>query len=113
MSIRNADLGEFEQLVLLAVFRSGERAYAPGIAEVLETRADREMSRGTLYGALDRLERKGFIEFTVEPPTERRGGRRRRRFTVTAEGRRTLDELHSVVERMWEGVGERLAEEVS
>lgn len=111
MTIRNTDLGEFEQLVLLAAFRLGERAYAPRIAEVLETRADREMSRGTLYGALDRLERKGFIEFAIEPPTQRRGGRRKRRFAVTAEGLRTLNQLHSVVERMWEGVGKRLAEE--
>lgn len=104
-------MGEFEQLVLLAVFRLGEDAYAPRIAAVLENRADREMSRGTLYGALDQLEGKGFVEFSVEPPTNRRGGRRRRRFTVTAEGMRALHQLHSVVERMWEGVEERLARE--
>lgn len=111
MTIRNTDLGEFEQLVLLAAFRLGPDAYAPRIAEVLEARADREMSRGTLYGALDRLERKGFIEFTVEPPTNLRGTRRRRRFIVTAAGIKTLEQLRSVVERMWEGMGERLAGE--
>ena len=69
MAILNADLGEFEQLVLLAALRLGEDAYALRIAEVLEDRADREMSRGTLCGALDRLERKGFLEFTQDPPT--------------------------------------------
>ena len=111
MTNRNADLGEFEQLVLLAAFRLGDDAYAPRIAEVLERRADREMSRGTLYGALDRLERKGFIEFSVEPPTDRRGGRRKRRFSVTPDGVRTLEQLRSVMERMWEGVDERLTAE--
>ena len=109
MGTRTADLGEFEHLVLLAALRLGEDAYAPRIAEVLEQRADREMSRGTLYGALDQLERKGLVEFSVEPPTERRGGRRRRRFTVTAEGIRTLEQARSVMERMWEGMDERLA----
>ena len=111
MTTRNTDLGEFEQLVLLAAFRLADEAYAPSIADVLELRADREMSRGTLYGALDRLERKGFIEFSVEPPTDRRGGRRRRRFTVTPDGVVALEQLHSVMERMWDGMGERLAEE--
>lgn len=111
MGTRNADLGEFEQLVLLAALRLGEEAYAPAIAEVLETRANREMSRGTLYGALDRLEGKGFLEFTVEPPTPERGGRRRRRFRVTADGHRVLAQLRSVMARMWDGMDERLAGE--
>lgn len=111
MPTRNADLGELEQLVLIAVVRLGEDAYAPRIAEVLEQRADREMSRGTLYGALDQLERKGFIEFRVEPPTAVRGGRRRRCFTVTTEGIQALEQVRSVLVRMWEGMDERLAGE--
>ena len=53
---RKAELGEFEQLVLLAALGLREKAYAPSIARVLEERAEREMSRGTLYAALDRLE---------------------------------------------------------
>lgn len=110
MTPRNADMGEFEQLVLLAAFRLGEEAFAPRIAEVLERRADREMSRGTLYGALDQLQAKGFIEFTVESPTDRRGGRRRRRFSVTPEGIQALEQARSVMVRMWEGVEDRLAE---
>jgi PadR family transcriptional regulator len=108
LTTRNSDLGEFEQLVLLAILRLGDEAHAPRIAQVLEERADREMSRGTLYGALDQLEGKGLIEFSVEPPTERRGGRRRRRFTVTAQGMRTLAQMRSVVARMWEGMDRRL-----
>lgn len=111
MTTRNAELGEFEQLVLLAALRLGEDAYAPRIAEVLERRADREMSRGTLYGALDQLERKGFIAFDVQPPTGRRGGRRRRRFTVTPDGIEALQQIRSVMTRMWEGMDQRLAEE--
>ena len=42
---------------------------------------------------------------------DRRGGRRKRRFSVTPEGLRTLEQLQSVMERMWEGVDDRLAEE--
>ena len=111
MATRNADLGEFEQLVLLAALRLGDEAYAPRIAGVLERRAHREMSRGTLYGALDRLEGKGFLEWSVESPTPRRGGRRRRRFRVTAEGRQALARVRRVMESMWEGMDERLAGE--
>ena len=86
-------------------------AYAPDIARILEERAGREMSRGTLYGALDRLEEKGFLEWAMEPPTSRRGGRRRRRFRVTPDGARALAEAHTVWERMWEGVTPPLAGE--
>ena len=51
-----AYLGEFEQLLLLAVLRLGSEAFAPDIARELEARADRSVSRGHLYTSLDRLE---------------------------------------------------------
>lgn len=111
MTERNAEMGEFEQLVLLAALRLGDEAYAPRIAEVLEERANREMSRGTLYGALDQLEGKGFIEFSVEAPTRERGGRRKRRFSVTPAGIEALERVREVMVRMWEGMEERLARE--
>lgn len=105
---RLADIGEFEQLVLLAALRLGDEAFAPRIAEVLETRADREMSRGTLYAALDRLEARGMLEWEKESPTERRSGARRRRFTVTTEGRRALASSRHVLLSMWDGIEDLL-----
>lgn len=67
---RNVGLGAFEQLVLLAALRLGDQAYAPSMARELDARAGRDVSRGTLYAALDRLETKGYVEWSIEASTE-------------------------------------------
>lgn len=107
---RRADLGEFEQLVLLAVLRLEESAYAPDIAGLLEKRAGREMSRGTLYAALDRLESRGFLRWDIETSSSGRAGRRKRRFVVTDRGTRALAMHRSVLLDLWEGIEHRLVE---
>ena len=89
---RQASLGEFEQLLLLAVLRLGDEAFGSRIGDELEEKAGRRVSRGALYSSLDRLERKGYLEWQVEPPTEERGGHPARCFSVTDEGLETLRE---------------------
>ena len=111
MTPRHAGPGDLEQLVLLALLRLGDDGFAPDVARVLEERAGREVRRGTLYGALDQLERKGLILATIEPPIAKRGGRRRRRFVVTSSGVLALREARAVYERMWQGLGDDLVEE--
>jgi len=105
---RRGELGEFEQLVLLATLRLGDKAYAPEIARVLEERAGREMSRGTLYAALERLETKGMIWSYADAPTSARSGSRRRRFEVTASGSRALASSRRILIDMWKGVAHLL-----
>ena len=101
---RKAQLGEFEQLVLLAALGLREGAYAPAIARVLEEHAERETSRGTLYAALDRLESRGFLTWLREEPTPDRGGAARRRFEVTESGVEALARSRRVLMRLWDGV---------
>lgn len=110
---RKADLGEFEQLVLLAALGLRNQAYAPDIARVLEERAEREQSRGTLYAALDRLESRGMLTWELDEPTPDRGGAARRRFEVTETGTEALARSRQVLMRMWEGVDDLLPGEVS
>ena len=85
-----AFLGEFEQMVLLAVLQLSHEAFGPGISRELEKRAGRQVSRGALYATLDRLVRKGFLRWEIEAATSETRGNHRRRFTVTPEG---VDEL--------------------
>lgn len=105
---RKATLGEFEHLVLLAALRLREEAYAPEIAKTLEEHAKREMSRGTLYAALERLEKRGLIEWHAEPSTSERGGSRRRRFSVTGAGRESVADQREVLLGMWRGIEDLL-----
>lgn len=105
---RKAEIGEFEQLVLLAALGLGPQAYAPDIATVLEEDAEREVSRGTLYAALDRLEARGMLRWELDEPTAERGGAARRRFEVTESGREALSRSRDVLMRLWAGVEDLL-----
>ena len=110
---RNAALGEFEHLVLLAALRLRDQAYAPEIAKVLEEHANREMSRGTLYAALERLETRGLVEWHAEESTDERAGHRRRRFSVTEAGTAALAEARQVLTGLWNGIEDLLPGESS
>lgn len=99
-------IGEFEQMVLLAVLQTSDEAYAPQIREVLRERAGRSVSRGALYRTFDRLATKGWLTWEVEggAPIPERGGAPMRRFRTTAEGRRALRQSRQALLRLWDGI---------
>lgn len=97
-------LGEFEQMVLLAVMRLDGNAYGVTIRDDIEARTDREVVLGAVYAALDRLERKGHLKSTVSGPEPIRGGRSRKLFRITPGGRRALVHSREMMERMAEGL---------
>ena len=99
-----AYLGEFEQLLLLAIARLGDRAYGLDIARELEDRAGRVVSRGALYTSLDRLEDKGLLRWKVASGTAARDGLPRRAYTVTPAGVAALRASRDVLQRMWRGL---------
>lgn len=103
-------LGEFEELVLLAVLRLGDGAYGLAIKDEIETRGERRVSRGALYLTLDRLERKGHLQSRLGKPRPERGGRARRYATVTGAGLQALRRAHRARAHLADGL-EALLEE--
>jgi len=97
-------LGEFEQMVLLAILQLKDEAYALSILGELDQRAGRSVSRGTLYKTLERLETKGFLQWSAEEGSPERGGHPRRRFTVTGRGVTALRESRDAFRKLWEGL---------
>ena len=97
-------LGEFEILVLLAILRLGEGAYGMTVRRELEDIAERSATLGSVYGTLDRLERKGLVESWHTDPDPVRGGHPRRYFAVSPEGHLALSRAQRMMERMWAGV---------
>ena len=93
-------LGELEQLVLLAVQRLEGEAHAPAIREAITDRTGIDLARGTVYVTLDRLDRKGYLSSRFGEPTAERGGKAKRLFRVTAEGRRALADAERVLALM-------------
>ena len=101
---KRENLGEFEQIVLLAVFRLRGNAYGVPIRREISDRAGRDVSLGAVYTTLDRLERKGFVSSREGEPTPERGGRAKRFFRIEAPGIRALNESRETMDRMWDGL---------
>jgi DNA-binding PadR family transcriptional regulator len=97
-------LGEFEQIVLLAVLRVHGEAYGVPIRREIERRAHRAVTIGALYRTLDRLEAKGFVSSRMSDPTPERGGRSKRIFRVEAVGLRALRQTQKALTVMWDGL---------
>ena len=97
-------LGEFEQLILLALVRLGDDAYGVTIRDTLRERAGRDVSFGAIYSTLRRLEAKGLVRSTLGDPEPVRGGRAKKLVTVTARGRAALADAQRAFGRMAEGL---------
>lgn len=105
-------LGEFEQLVLLAILHlsaAGEDdVYGVPIVDEIERRSGRSVSRVAVYIALRRLEQKGLVNTWMGDPVAERGGKARRCVKVTRTGLSALRESRHVIEQMWRGLDPRL-----
>jgi DNA-binding PadR family transcriptional regulator len=97
-------LGEFEQIVLLAILRLGDEAYGVPIRQDIEQRTGRALTVGALYRTLDRLEEKGYVSSAFSDPTPERGGRSKRYFRINPLGMRTLRASREALTAMWEGL---------
>ena len=97
-------LGEFEQIVLLAVLRLSDEAYGVPIRREIEKRTKRHLTVGALYRTLDRLEGKSLITSSFSDPTPERGGRSKRYFKVEPLGLKALRESREALAAMWEGL---------
>jgi PadR family transcriptional regulator, regulatory protein PadR len=97
-------LGEFEQIVLIAVLRLGENAYAIPIRDEIEQRTGRTVARGALYTALERLESKRCLRSRMSDPLPERGGRSRRYFSVTPAGLAAVRASRESLLKLWQGI---------
>jgi PadR family transcriptional regulator PadR len=97
-------LGEFELMILLAILHLDDQAYGVPIARELERHRGREVSIGSVYAALERLETKGLIASSLGDPTPERGGKAKRYFRVNREGTRQVNETRRVLTSLWKQV---------
>jgi DNA-binding PadR family transcriptional regulator len=103
-----SSLGEFEQLVLLAILRLNPDAYGATIARVIEDGTGRRVSIGAIYTTLDRLHAKGYVASRTGPPTGERGGRRRKVYTLRPAGQKALAQAYESWASMTRGLKAKL-----
>ena len=97
-------LGEFEQIVMLAILQVGDDAYAIPVREEIEARTGRAVARGALYTALERLETKRCLASRLGDPIAERGGRARRYYRVTPAGLSALRVSRRRLMNLWSGL---------
>jgi DNA-binding PadR family transcriptional regulator len=97
-------LGEFEQIVLLALLRVGTNAYGVPIRREIAVRTKRDVSVGALYSTLDRLEAKGYVASWFADPTAERGGRAKRYFRVEPLGLAAIKRSQQAIAVMLQGL---------
>jgi len=104
-------LSDLEQIVLLALLRLGPDAYGVPIGDEIASRTGREVSLGTIYKTLIRLEAKGLVSARLGSPTPERGGRRKRFYQLTPTGKKALAAALQAIHRLTAGVEHLLPEQ--
>ena len=97
-------VGEFEQMVLLAVLQRRDDAYGVTIFEELARHTSRPVARGAVYMTLDRLEKKGLLRSSLSEPTPERGGRAKRCYNLTRPAVQALKASRRTLLSLWDGL---------
>lgn len=97
-------LGKFEEAVLNAVFHLGDDAYGVAIRQRVTDLNDKPAAVGAIYTTLSRLEKKRLVESRFSAPTQKRGGRRKRIYTLTKTGLEAMFAATLRVKRLYPGL---------
>jgi DNA-binding PadR family transcriptional regulator len=101
-------LGEFEQMVLLAILHLGDGVYGVPIVDEIQRRTGRTVAPAAVYVTLRRLEEKGLLASWMSDSTPERGGKSRRCVKITDAGLASLRESRKVLDSMWKGLDPKL-----
>jgi len=106
--MKDFQLGEFEEIVILTVGILNQSAYSVGIKDEIELRLSRTVSMGALHTALNRLEEKGYLKSHSGESTEERAGRPRRYFEITALGKKAMQHAKDTRDELWSAIPKTL-----
>ncbi len=94
-------LSRTEELLLLTVWKLQEDAYSLTIQEAMSRLLDKPVSIGAVYVPLERMAKQGLLETHEGAPEDRRGGRRKRFYRVSAKGHAALAAIDAIQKRAW------------
>ena len=103
-AMKKYHLGEFEELVMLAIGILNNKAYTVSIKDKLEARLSRTVSMGALHTALKRMEDKGFLRSFNGEVTDDRAGRPKRYFEITALGKKAVQYTKQTRDELWKAI---------
>ena len=104
-------LSRIEEIILLSIWRLGDRAYGIAIREEVIKATGKEWLLGAIYGPLGRLHKNGYVLTSKGDPTPERGGRSKVFYRLSSEGIKSLREIQQVNSVIWDGIEELELEE--
>jgi PadR family transcriptional regulator, regulatory protein PadR len=102
--MRRSFMGGLELVAMVAIQRLDNRAYGVAISREIADVTGREVALASLYVTLDRLSSKGAVVSELGDPSPERGGRAKRYFSLTSQGRREVREAQRVLTSLWRDV---------
>jgi len=102
--MKRAQLGEFEEIVMLTVGVLFNEAYGVAIKKEIEKRLSRNISVGALQSALKRLEQKGYLLSRQGEGGQERAGRPKRFFEITASGKKVIEYSKDIRNELWNAI---------
>jgi DNA-binding PadR family transcriptional regulator len=102
--MKGDQLGELEELTLLAVCALKGEIYGVPVLQFVEEHTGRSVTIGAIYAALARLDDKGYVRSVIGEARQMRGGKRKRVFEPTPQGRKAVSDLRRVRERLWQAI---------
>jgi DNA-binding PadR family transcriptional regulator len=94
-------LGEFEQLVLLALATLGADAPGRDVYEEITRTTGRDVAVTAVYVTLSRLHKKGYVSAAMGEATPERGGRAKKLFRLEPEGAEALKRAREQLDVLW------------
>ncbi|SEL56566.1 DNA-binding transcriptional regulator, PadR family [Chitinophaga rupis] len=99
--MKGSNLGEFEELVLLTIAALMDEAYSVAICDELSRHTERSVKLGVVHAVLNRLEEKGLVKSQLGEATKTRGGKRKRFYELTMQGKEALIRAKSMRDQLW------------
>lgn len=100
--MKGTNLGEFEEVVLLAVATLDNKAYSVAIVDRLDEQIARKVKLGVVHAILHRLEEKGYLKSGLGEPTSERGGKRKRFYSLTSGGFAAVNRSREIRQQLWD-----------
>ncbi|MBN7816950.1 PadR family transcriptional regulator [Algoriphagus pacificus] len=102
--MKGTNIGEFEELVLLTVAALMEDAYSVSVCDELSEHTGRTVKLGVVHAVLNRLEEKGLLKSELGEATKSRGGKRKRFYQLTIQGKNALVQAKEMRDQLWERI---------
>jgi len=98
------DLTKIEEMLLVAIWRLGEKAYGVKIRQYVSAVVGKELTYGHLYSALNQLVIKKFVNKSMGQAQAKRMGRPRIFYTISPQGVKALKAALEMNEKLWSGI---------